>query len=144
MKIDGTGKIGPSGEIPEKKKGEKATGDSFASHLDNAMTGKPEKSSAVGPPMPVSSLRPVGKVGAAFTTKAINQLESMLGDLDIYKNSLANIDIPEDQLKPLGDALMKKKDNLVSLLKMVDDPELKAMITDAVTIVLNENSRSRH
>lgn len=140
MKIEGTGKVGGSGEIPGKKRG-KVSDASFESHLKDAFTGKKGKPASVPSFMPVSNVQHTGEVGKAITSKAEKLLESMLGDLELYRNSLANTDIPKSRLQPMNDSLMEKKGNLVKLLKMVDDPELKELIAEAASLVVNENSR---
>ena len=68
-------------------------------------------------------------------------METALSDLEFYVNTLANNDVPLARLTPMSDALMKRKDELVSMLPYIDDTEMRDLITQTATLIINENSR---
>ncbi len=143
MKIDGLTPAGKSGETP--KKTETVTGPSFGSFLQNAIeSGKAEKAQAPQMPVPVMPLSQMMnvKAGNPFVKEAVSQLESVLGDLEMYQNSLDNPDLPPGRLGPLADSLMAKKDLLVGMMPHLDDPKLKELITQTASLILSENTRS--
>jgi hypothetical protein len=140
MKIEGTGQVGESGEVSGNKK-EKIGGASFGSVLDNAIGKESVNVSQTAGSMPVSTVLPATGVGAPFKSMAVGKLESILDDMEMYKNSLANSDLPTGQLRPLADSLKEKKDELVSLIKVVDDPELKEIMIATAALVTDEDSR---
>ncbi len=142
MKIDGINPAGTQGQEP-KKSADKVSGASFGSFLQNAM-----KADQAAPAKPVSGPAPLlsaqmaaAQVKNPFHAEAVNQLESVLGDLELYRNTLATPDVPAKQLGPMADLLMQKKDALVALMGKVDDPQLKDMLSQTAAVILNENSR---
>jgi hypothetical protein len=141
MKIDGITPAGKGGETP--KKSETVTGPSFGSFLQDAMeTGKAEKARASAMPSPVMPSQLVNTaVANPITREAMSQLETILGDLEMYLNSLSNADVPEGRLGPLSDSLMQKKDVLVGIMKHIDDPKLKDLISQTASLILSENTR---
>jgi len=141
MKIDGSGKVGGNGEVTGKKQ-EKVTDGSFGSHLKEAMASKTDKAEAINAPFPIQQTQAVTATSTnPIEQKAVGQIESLLQDLDIYKNSLTNENIPKSRLREASDSLMKQNSELVSLMKMVDNPKLKEIISQTASVVLNENSR---
>ena len=140
MKIDGTGLIGGSGEVPGKKN-EKVSGASFGSVLDNAIGKDSSTVSNTAGAMPVSTVRPVTNVGGPFKAMAVEKIDVMLDDMEIYKNSLSNSEVPAGHLRPMADELKQKKEELVSLLKVVDDPQLRDIMIATAALVTDEDSR---
>ena len=141
MKIDGLTPAGKGGETPQKT--EKVTGPSFDSILKGAMaapeSGKTASTQAAGPVMPTHFVP--FKSSNPLSTEAVNQLDGVLGDLQLYLNSLSNADVPVSRLAPMVDALMEKKDKLVTLLSHVNDPALQDLITQTASLILTENTR---
>jgi hypothetical protein len=140
MKIDGAGSVGGSGEVPGKKN-EKVSGASFGSVLDNAIGTGSAPVSHTADSMPVSTVMPTTSVGGPFKAMAVEKIDTMLDDMEIYKNSLANSDVPAGHLRPMADTLKQKKEELVSLLKVVDDPELRDIMIATAALFTDEDSR---
>ncbi len=141
MKIDGINPTGKPGQEP--KKTDKVSGDAFASFLKDAMnTGQATQSKPATGPAPVMYPQPVmGQAQNPFQAEALRQLDGTLSDLELYQNTLANVDVPSKRLAPLADSLMQKKDSLVALMGKTGDPKLKEMISQTAAVILNENSR---
>lgn len=141
MKIDGINPTGKPGQEP--KKTDKASGDAFDSFLKNAMNaGQTAQTKTATGPAPVMHPQLVmGQAQNPFQTEAVRQLDSTLGDLELYQNTLANADVPAKRLAPMADQLMQKKDSLVALMGKTDDPRLKDIISQTAAVILNENSR---
>ncbi|MBI5178561.1 MAG: hypothetical protein HZA04_04820 [Nitrospinae bacterium] len=141
MKIDGLTPAEKGGETP--KKTDKVTGPSFDSILKETMTsapaGKTQAAQMAAPLMP-THFAPF-KSTNPFAAEAVNQLDGVLGDLQIYLNSLANPDVPTSRLAPMVDGLMEKKDKLVSLLSHLNDPALQDLVTQTASLILSENTR---
>ncbi len=140
MKIKGPGPTG-NGIQPPDKKGPKTTGKTFDSVLKETVSIPPQKSSTVSTPHPVAPVRQTGEVGKPLHAKAVRQVETALSDLEFYVNTLANNDVPLARLAPMSDALMNRKDELVSMLPYIDDTEMRDLITQTATLIINENSR---
>ncbi len=140
MKIKGVGPTG-GGIQPPNKKGPKTTDKSFASVLKETSTKPAQKSSTVSTPHPVTPAQQTGDVGKPLRAKAIRQVETALSDLEFYINTLSNNDVPLARLTPMSDALMERKDDLVSMLPHIDDAEMREIITQTATLIINENSR---
>jgi len=140
MKIDVTSKVGGSGELPQKKT-EKTGSTQFDSVLKEAMAEKGVKADAPLATPRIPSVTATPKASNSINLLAVGQLESLLDDLTIYKNSLENQDVPVGRIKPMVDSLKERKNDLVSLLKVVDDPELKMLVSQAAALVVDENSR---
>jgi len=142
MKIDGTRPPGSSGDIPRKKSAKTpGGGESFKSVLNEVSRGQTEKPGAVQPPPPVVPPRSVGRVGGAVETRAVERLDTALADLELYRNALANADIPKSRLSDMADLLAERKDELVSLLPHVSDPEVRDLITGTAALIIDENTR---
>lgn len=139
MKIKGPGLTG--GIQPPDKKGTKTTGKSFGSLLKETASKPAQKSSTVSGPRPVAPAMQTGEVGKPLRAKAVRQMETALNDLEFYINTLANNDVPLARLTPMSDALMARKDELVSMLPHIDDTEMRELITQTATLIINENSR---
>lgn len=140
MKIKGPGPTG-NGLQPPNKKGPKTTGKSFDSVLKESSAKPAQKSATVSGPHPVAPAQQVGGVGKPLRAKAVRQVETALNDLEFYINTLANNDVPLARLAPMSDALMNRKDELVSMLPHIDDAEIRELITQTATLIINENSR---
>jgi len=140
MKVDGTSKVGGSGDLSPKKTDKPGT-TSFDSVLKEVLTEKTAKTVAPIAPLPIQSVSTAPKVGNSINLLAVGELESLVDDLTIYKGALENQDIPKGHIRPLADSLKEKKEELVSLLKVVDDPELRSILTQAAALVADENNR---
>ena len=140
MKIQGPGGPGKP-ERPAGRKGPKTGDKKFDSVLKSASAGPPQKSGAVSAPPPVTQAHPAGEVGKPIRAKAILQVENAFSDLEFYVNTLANNDVPLSRLAPMSDALMERKNELVSMLPHIDDPEMSEIITQTAALIINENSR---
>lgn len=140
MKIDGVGPAGKGAGEP-KKVNPDPKGSAFETVLKETMAHKSVKVAPVSGPVSVMPLQSAMPVGSSMQSEALSQLEALLGDIDLYRNTLANSDVPLSRLEPMTDSLMGKKDNLVSLLAHVDDPEIRDLITQTAALVINENSR---
>ncbi|GMT42587.1 MAG: hypothetical protein IEMM0002_0998 [bacterium] len=140
MKIDGMRPPEGGGEIP-KKKAEKTSGKPFESFLKESASAPKEKSGAAPLPPPAAHTPVSAPAGQAVQTQAVKQVESLLADLEFYRNILGKSDVPLPRLEPMAETLMKKKDSLTVMLPHVDDPELKDLITQTAALVINENNR---
>ncbi len=141
MKIDGISPTGKGGDASAKKT-EKAEGKAFDAYLKESMgAGKTASAGAPGMPHPVTPVTGIEQASGALKTQAVRQVESALYDLEFYRNTLSNTDVPAARLLPMAEELMRKKDSLVSMLGHVDDPELHNLITQTAALIINENSR---
>ena len=141
MKIDG---INPTGKpAQEPKKTDKVSGDAFDSFLKSAMnTGQTAQTKPISGPAPMMHPQLVmGQTQNPFQAEAMRQMDAILGDMELYQNTLANGDVPSKRLAPLADQLMQKKDSLVALMGKTGDPKLKEIISQTAAVILNENSR---
>ena len=141
MKIDGINPTGKPGQEP--KKTGNVSGDTFSSFLKDAMqTGQTASAKPAAGPAPIMHPQLVmGQGQNPIKTEAVRQLDAVLGDLELYQNTLANADVPSKRLGPLADMLLQKKDSLVALMGKTDDPKLKEIISQTAAVILNENSR---
>lgn len=141
MKIDGINPAGKPGQEP--KKTDKVSGEAFDSYLKTAMnTGQTAQAKPVTGPAPVMHPQlAMGQTQNPFQAEAVRQLDAALGDLELYRNTLGNPDVPAKRLGPLADQLMRKKDSLVALMGKTDDPKLKELLSQTAAVILNENSR---
>lgn len=141
MKIDGISPTGKGGDASAKKT-EKAADKPFDAYLKESMgAGKTASSGAPGMPHPVTTVTGVEQASGALKTQAVRHMENALDDLEFYRNTLSNTDVPAARLLPMTEELMRKKDSLVSMLGHVDDPELHNLISQTAALIINENSR---
>ncbi|VAX20843.1 hypothetical protein MNBD_NITROSPINAE02-1449 [hydrothermal vent metagenome] len=142
MKIDGLGPIEgrPVGQPGANKP---VKGPSFHEVLDGitqpGSTKQAGKAGQSGPvplapfiqPLPISS-------STASQRDAIGSIDNILTDLDMFRNALANDDIPLERLEPLARELAARKDDLASLLGSAPDEELKGIVSSALELVINQ------
>ena len=140
MKIQGPGGPGKPAQ-PTGKKSPKSDDKKFDSVLKSVSSAPSQKSGGVSAPPPLTQTHPAGEVGKPIRAKAIRQVENALSDLEFYINTLENNDVPLSRLAPMSDALMERKDQLVSMLPHLDDPEMSEIITQTAALIINENSR---
>ena len=140
MKIQGPGGPGKPAQ-PAGKKGPKSDDKKFDSVLKSVSSKPPQKSGAISSPPPLTQAHPAGEVGKPIIAKAVRQVETAFSDLEFYVNTLANNDVPLSRLAPMSDALMERKNELVSMLPHIDDPEMSDIITQTAALIINENSR---
>ncbi|MEE8484159.1 MAG: hypothetical protein V3S46_06130 [Nitrospinota bacterium] len=141
MKIDGISPTGKGGDASAKKT-EKAAGKPFDSYLKESMgAGKAASAGAPGMPHPVAPVPGIEQTSGAIKTQAARLMENALDDLEFYRNTLSNAEVPVARLLPMTEELMRKKDSLVSILGHVDDPELHNLISQTAALIINENSR---
>jgi len=143
MKIDG---IDPANKgLPSSKPvgKEPVSGASFASLYDNLIskTGASDPSSASASPLPGAGLPfmapPVSGPDLFAGSMAVDRMESLFTDLEMFKNALANSDIPVDRLAPLVSEFVGRKDELAVMIGRVPDQELKSVVSDALTVVID-------
>ncbi len=141
MRIDGVDPL-LNKEVKKTQGGASSTGESFADMLGsvtgNAQSTSAASTSSAGPISSVPFLVPPAAESAFDSSAAVSDLESLLGDLGMLKNSLKNSDIPVEQLQPLIDKLIEHKDDLASYLGNTSDDELKSVISDAMSLVIDQ------
>ncbi|VAX22703.1 hypothetical protein MNBD_NITROSPINAE04-1382 [hydrothermal vent metagenome] len=142
MKIDG---IDPANKgLPSIKPvgKEPVSGASFASLYNNLIskTGASDPSSTSAPPLPGAGLPfmapPVGP-DSFSGSMAVDRMESLFTDLEMFKNALANSDIPVDRLAPLVSEFVGRKNELAVMIGRIPDQELKSVVSDALTVVID-------
>ena len=141
MKIDGIGNVGGAGEVKKNKGTEAATG--FDSALREAMGSK--EASPVTTPTPAmmaQGIRHASNVGSSFKQASVAGIEATLGDLDIYKSALEDESIPPARLRGMSDKIAEKKKELMSLMKTVEDPQLRELLSRTAALVADEQSRA--
>lgn len=143
MKIDG---IDPAGGQPKKTGGaQKTRSDIFQDLLDSL-------SSAKGPDAPVSKTpAPLPGAGMPFivppvsgasqppipVNDAVASMDGLLTDLDMFKNALANNDVPLERLSSLVSTLVERKDELAVMIGRVQDEDLKGVLSEALGLVMD-------
>lgn len=141
MKIEGLPPPGKGDETP-RGKAEKTEGKPFDSFLKESIgAGKTVKKEAQ---FSVHSIPPVHnpeKPAGNVKSNAIKELETVLSDLEMYRNTLADEEVPLARLSEMSDTLVMKKDALVAMMPHVDDPDIKNLIAHTAALILNENSR---
>lgn len=142
MKINGLPPVGPTGE-PGKKSEAQVTGPSFGNVLQDALGAANTAKTAPTPaPLQMLPLSPIAPVSTSqFAQQAAGMVESVLGDLEMYQNALANQSVPTSRLKPMAQNLMDSKNQLVSMLPKVNDSSLKNIISQTASLIISESSR---
>lgn len=141
MKIDG---VDPAkGPLPTKPAGKEAvSGASFGSLYDDLISKagalNPSSSSAPLPGAGVPFIAPPVLGLNPFTdSMTVDRMESLFTDLEMFKNSLANSDIPVDRLSSLVSEFAGRKDELAAMIGRIPDEELKSVVSDALTVVID-------
>jgi len=142
MKIDG---IDPGKGLPSAKPvgKESVSGASFWTLYDNLISkpGLPDQSSTSAPPLPGVTLPfmapPVSGQDLFTGSMATDRMESLFTDLEMFKNALANSDIPVDRLAPLVSEFVGRKDELAVMIGRIPDQELKSVVSEALSVVID-------
>jgi len=139
MKIDG---IDPTrGSIPKPAASRNVSDYSFGKLLDGLVSGA-EKNNAI----PARGMLPGAGVpfipppitGSEYLSpiNAVDGVENLLTDLDMFRNALSNKDIPLDRLSSLVSGLADRKDDLARRIGKIDDEQLKAILSNALELVI--------
>lgn len=141
MKIDG---IDPAkSPLPGKVAGkEPVSGVSFDALYDNLIS----KPGASGPstgsaPLPGAGVPfiapPVLGMSPYANSMAVDRMESLLTDLEMFKNALANSDIPVGRLSSLVSEFAGRKDEMAMMIGRTTDEELKSVVSEALGVVID-------
>lgn len=143
MKIDG---IDPTGGQQKKTGGvQKTKSDIFQDILDSLSGSKQPgaPASKTSAPLPGSGMPfivpPVSSAASAPipATDAVSSMDGLLTDLDMFKNALANNDVPLERLSSLVSTLVERKDELATMIGRVEDEDLKGMLSEALGLVID-------
>jgi len=143
MKIDGVDPLKNIPGSPKPPASQPVSGPSFADLLQQATgaatpTATP-KTTATGPVSPTPFLMPVESANAAPARDDIfKSLDGLMTDLDMLQNALGNNDVPLGRMAPLMDALVARKDDISQVVNNVEDPELRALLSDALSLVIDQ------
>ena len=78
---------------------------------------------------------PVAGAGDHIDHETVAQVETTLTDLEMFKVSLGNNDIPVERLTPFVHELVAHKNEFISKINSVTDPKLKTILTDTLNII---------
>lgn len=142
MKIDGIDPIkGTPSAKPVGK--EPVSGSSFGNIYDNLVS----KTGAAGPSSKAAALLPgagvpfiappVLGVDPFTNLMAVDRIESLFTDLEMFKNALANSDMPVERLSSLVSEFAGRKDELAAMIGRIPDEELKSVVSDSLSVVIN-------
>lgn len=143
MKIDGAGSVGETGSVRKQVNPNKVDGNTFADMLNNAVgaTTPAGQVSGSAPLAPISKVPFLGNIpGAGADPSAVtSQLGSLIDDLSMFQNSLANQNIDMAKLRPMIDSLLAHKDELAGMLRDMPEGELKNLVSSAISMVIDQS-----
>lgn len=143
MKIDGPGSIGETGSVKKQNNSPKVDGNAFADILSNAVGGTTPDGQVSGssPLAPISKVPFLGNITSAGSDSSAvtSQLDSMIDDLSLFRNSLANQNIDLAKLRPMIDSLLAHKDELAAMLRDMPEGELKSLVSSAISMVIDQS-----
>jgi hypothetical protein len=143
MKIDGAGPIGETGPVKKQGTPRKVDGNTFADMLDNAVGGTTPagQAGASSPLTPISKIPFLGNItsAGADSSAVTSRLDSLIDDLSMFQNSLANQNIDLAKLRPMIDSLLAHKDELAGMFRDMPEGELKNLVSSAISMVIDQS-----
>jgi len=141
MKIDGLDPIQGPERLPGKPG--KVSDYSFSALFDQLVSGHgaPRNAASSGQVYPGAGVPfippPVSGAGDFSSGMAVEGVERLLTDLDMFRNVLANSQVPVERLSTLVDELLVRKDELASMIGRIEDEDLKAVLGEALSVVID-------
>jgi hypothetical protein len=143
MKIDG---LDPANKGPQPVKPadkEAVSVSSFGNLYDELIskTGATDPSRGLTAPLPGAGIPfiapPVSGQNPYTDSMVVDRIENLFTDLEMFKNALSNSDIPIERLSSLISEFLERKDEMASMIGRIPDEELRGVVSDALTIVID-------
>ena len=132
MKVEGPGRLQPSGPIKPRNKAAKRDGPSFADSIGNPEEPSTAAVTGSSPLSSIDALLPLQEVSdnPGDKRRALERGEEILDRLDDIRLGLLLGRIPRDRLKQLLELVEQRRDTFRDprLVELLDDIELRAKV----------------